>query len=201
MRQAESNWGQQRIGTVLSLFGGFMLKLPYLFAAFLSLAEPASADTPHWPGLPPDCWSESRIVHNIDNWKKIAQSFKIDTVKIDKPVRFENISPNKGYSYKREGFRPDVTISVYAEKDHLTVMRITDVFGVSDIKWINEKLLFIRIWWGRIAVDDVIFDVEKEAVIYTEPAVDGFQVYHEYEDFCKKLGGCKCIKKEEPDSK
>jgi len=173
-----------------------MLKLLYLFIAFLSIAELASAVTTDWPGLPPDCWSESRIVHNIDNWKKFPQNFKVNKVNSDKPVKFENISPNKGYSFKSEGFRPDVTISIYAEKDHLTVIKITDVFGVSDIKWINEKLLFIRIWWGRIAVDDVIFDVEKEVTVYSEPAVDGFQAYQQYEDFCKRLGGCKCTKKE-----
>ncbi|KAF0145869.1 MAG: hypothetical protein FD156_547 [Nitrospirae bacterium] len=164
---------------------------------FLSISDVVLAATTNWPGLPPDCWSEARIVHNIDNWKKLPQNFKIEKVKIEKPVKFENVSPNKGYSYKNEGFRPDVTISIYAEKDHLTVIKITDVFGVSDIKWINEKLLFIRIWWGRIAIDDVIFDVEKEAIVYTEPAVDGFQAYQQYKDFCKKLGGCKCINKED----
>ena len=174
-----------------------MFKLLYLFIVFLSITEPASAATTDWPGLSPDCWSESRIAHNSDDWKKFQLHFKIDKVNIDKPAEFEHISPNKGYSYKSEGFRPDVTISIYAEKDHLIVIKITDVFGVSDVKWINEKLLFIRIWWGKIAIDDVIFDVEKEVTVYREHAVDGFQAYQQYKDFCKRLGGCKCIKKED----
>jgi hypothetical protein len=25
--------------------------------------------------------------------------------------------------------------------------------------WINEKLLFVQVWWGRIASSDIILDV------------------------------------------
>ena len=36
--------------------------------------------------------------------------------------------------------------------------------------WINEKLLFVEVWWGRIASSDLILDVNQGTVIYDELA-------------------------------
>ena len=36
--------------------------------------------------------------------------------------------------------------------------------------WINEKLLFVQVWWGRIASSDIILDVNQGTVIYHELA-------------------------------
>jgi hypothetical protein len=44
--------------------------------------------------------------------------------------------------------------------------------GVS-IAWLNEKLLFGRVWWGRIYSTDFIIDVEKEQFIYKQMAEYG----------------------------
>jgi hypothetical protein len=35
-------------------------------------------------------------------------------------------------------------------------------------QWLNEKLLFIEVWWGRIHASDIIVDVEKRQIIYHE---------------------------------
>src|SRR5690348_3390243 len=37
-------------------------------------------------------------------------------------------------------------------------------------KWLNEKLLFGRVWWGRIASTDFIFDIQKRDFVYREMA-------------------------------
>jgi hypothetical protein len=34
--------------------------------------------------------------------------------------------------------------------------------------WINEKLLFIQVWWGRVASSDLILDVDKGTFLYDE---------------------------------
>jgi len=34
--------------------------------------------------------------------------------------------------------------------------------------WINEKLLFVQVWWGRMASSDLIFDVNQGTIIYNE---------------------------------
>jgi len=36
--------------------------------------------------------------------------------------------------------------------------------------WLNEKLLFVRVWWGRIASSDLVLDVERAALLYAEDA-------------------------------
>lgn len=37
-------------------------------------------------------------------------------------------------------------------------------------KWINEKLLFVSAWWGRIAATDTIIDVSNGQIVYQEQA-------------------------------
>jgi hypothetical protein len=34
--------------------------------------------------------------------------------------------------------------------------------------WINEKLLFVEVWWGRMASSDLILDVNQGTFIYDE---------------------------------
>ena len=36
--------------------------------------------------------------------------------------------------------------------------------------WLNEKLLFLRVWLGRIVSLDLIVDVEKSSLFYSEEA-------------------------------
>jgi hypothetical protein len=36
--------------------------------------------------------------------------------------------------------------------------------------WLNEKLLFIQVWWGRIASSDLVLDVERAALLVAEDA-------------------------------
>ena len=117
----------------------------------------------------------------------------IKTIKTEKP-KTGKFSPNKSYFFVAEGGRPNGKITIYAEKDHLVQITFSELFGLSDIKWINEKLLFMRPWWGRIAATDIIYDVEKEKVIYSEFVRDGHIAYQQYQESCP-IHGCQCIKK------
>ena len=47
------------------------------------------------------------------------------------------------------------------------------------VRWINEKLVFIRVWWGRIEGTDMIFDVEKQEFLSREMIYDGTQLYNQ----------------------
>jgi hypothetical protein len=42
--------------------------------------------------------------------------------------------------------------------------------GGADLRWLNEKLIFGEVWWGRIYATDFIFDVEQHKFIYREMA-------------------------------
>jgi hypothetical protein len=41
--------------------------------------------------------------------------------------------------------------------------------GVS-VRWLNEKLIFGEVWWGRIYATDFIFDLEQRKFVYREMA-------------------------------
>ncbi|MGR8932608.1 MAG: hypothetical protein ACU836_18455, partial [Gammaproteobacteria bacterium] len=148
-----------------------------------------------WPGLPPDCWSETRNVHSAfpgqSHWE---HNVRITARNGEKPKSGE-ISPNKGYLFVVQGGRPTGQITIYAEKDHLTELNFSELFGFSDIRWVSEKLIFIRAWWGRIAATDFIFDVEKEKIVYSEGVTDATQARQQYLESCP-THGCQCIKKD-----
>jgi hypothetical protein len=43
--------------------------------------------------------------------------------------------------------------------------------GGVKVEWLNEKLLFGQVWWGRIYSTDFILDVEQGKFIYREMAL------------------------------
>lgn len=147
-----------------------------------------------WPGLPPDCWTESRMIHGVqdlaDLWQKHT---RVSTRKAEKP-KAGQLSPNKAYLFIVEGGRPSGRVTAYAEKDHLVDIDFTELYGLSDVHWVNEKLIFVRAWWGRIAATDILFDVETEKVIYTETVTNGSLAMQQYRESCP-IHGCTCIKK------
>ena len=38
------------------------------------------------------------------------------------------------------------------------------------IRWLNEKLLFLQVWWGRIAATELILDIDTARWLYMEDA-------------------------------
>lgn len=130
-------------------------------------------------------------VHDLgDLWKK---NTTITRRPAEKPPSGQ-VSPNKGYLFVAEGGRPTGWVTIFAEKDHLVDIQFIDLFGLSDVRWLNEKLILMRAWWGRIAATDLIFDVEREKIIYAESVTDGTLAHQQYLESCP-LHGCRCIKK------
>ncbi len=89
---------------------------------------------------------------------------------------------------------PSARVTIYAEKDHVVDIEFVELFGLSEVRWVNEKLIFMRPWWGRIAATDLIFDVEREKFVYAESLTDGFLAQQQYRDTFP-LRGCTCIRK------
>jgi hypothetical protein len=46
----------------------------------------------------------------------------------------------------------------------------TDHGNTFSAHWINDELLFVQVWWGRIASSDLILEVDKGKFIYDELA-------------------------------
>jgi HEAT repeats len=146
-----------------------------------------------WPGRPPDCWKEPRFVHEAQASGEWQRNTTIRQVKREKPGG-GTLSPNKGYLFVLEGGRPTGKVTIHAEKDHLVEIEFRELFALSDVRWINEKLLFMRPWWGRIAGTDVIYDVENEIVVHAETVTDGSLAHRQFLESCP-IHGCDCIKK------
>jgi len=47
---------------------------------------------------------------------------------------------------------------------------VDDAYGGANVRWLNEKLIFGEVWWGRIYATDFILDVEQRKFIYREMA-------------------------------
>lgn len=166
---------------------------------FLLFFGMAFADD-NWHGLPPDCWTDDRLYHSEGDMKLWETNTVIEHTPL-KELAKKVFSPNKGYYFVRDdiyatsaGKRREATIYINSEEGYLIKISFTKVDGINDLKWINEKLLFIRSWWGRIVATDVIYDVENEKVLYKEEVRDGRIIMSQARQSCP-LMGCTCIKK------
>jgi hypothetical protein len=87
----------------------------------------------------------------------------------------ELLSPNGAYAFSVH--RPDASpdevwspeIRVFNERPYLLRVVFPDAHAVKDPVWINEQLLFVRVWWGRVAGTDFILDVEREELVHRTP--------------------------------
>ena len=178
--------------TVCHMIGG---RVTYVLAIalvifFASIAAPGES---RWPGATPDCWADARFFHSqemLDIWKDRTM---IRRLRDTKP-KAGTYSPNQGYYFTVEGGRPSGAVTIYAEKDYLLRIEFSELFGLADVRWVNEKLLFMRPWWGRILGTDLIYDVETEKIVYVETVTDGYLAYQQFRESCPTLG-CDCIKK------
>lgn len=86
------------------------------------------------------------------------------------PQRTAWVSPTSP-EYSRPGrWNTTVTIAVPAGSKALQLAFHDHASGCASVQWRNEKLLFGRVWWGRIYSTDFILDVEKEQFIYKQMA-------------------------------
>lgn len=147
-----------------------------------------------WPGSPPDCWQESRIYQTSDDEYDWPSRTKIEQIVATRPAAV-TLSPNGAYYFSLSKDQPGQPLLVFAEKDHLVRISFKEPLAVNDVKWINEKLLYMRVWWGRIAATDLVFDVEQERMALAESTHEGYLAMEEYRQMCALHGGCKCIQK------
>ena len=159
----------------------------------LLLPRPCAAADPRWPGAPPDCWTEPRLFHGARDADSWAANVSI-TQRRGPRLTGGELSPNKGYRFAVTESQPTVSVTVDAEGDGLTEIRFTKVHGLSESRWINEKLIFLRVWWGRIVGTDFVYDAEKRKMVHAESVHDGVLAWQQFRESCPTLG-CECIRK------
>jgi len=154
----------------------------------------------------PSCWKEPRLFHQpFDN----AIADRISITKSEFPAAFLTPvhSPNKAYYFMT--VRPDFTregpwstaVYIYVEKDQLTRIDLLDHSSLAPgIEWLNEKLLSIRVWWGRIMGTDLIIDVETGTIVSKEMVVDGRILYEQHAESQNALEKRRAELEENPDT-
>jgi hypothetical protein len=77
-------------------------------------------------------------------------------------------------NYQKDG--PWTTTVFIKSADGNTMRKITFLdHGTGGVKleWLNERLLFARVWWGRILSTDFILDVQNREFLYQQNAYYG----------------------------
>jgi hypothetical protein len=140
----------------------------------------------------PDKWEKPRIFHtpfDADYEERLTLSHQdlVDAslTKVRSPnggywagIASDNLletptaKPDKFPSHVKS---PDFAIYVFNERSAFLAIDIKghDPRYVVRIRWINEKLLYIRVWWGRVLGTDMILDVETESMIFKEMIDEG----------------------------
>lgn len=136
----------------------------------------------------PDKWKESRSFHTQFE-EDYENHIQVTKVKINEKAVNKKFSPNKAYWFTL--ILPDTTkrgpwtaeIIVYNEREYYTKIKIIDYVATYSTKteWINEKLLYVQFWFGRIMGACFIFDVEKEKILFKEMVWDGHQAFQQFE--------------------
>lgn len=77
-------------------------------------------------------------------------------------------------NYQKDG--PWTTTALIRSIDGNTLRKLTLIDhgnGGVDFEWLNERLLFVRVWWGRILSTDFIVDVQNREYLYQQNAYYG----------------------------
>ena len=150
----------------------------------------ATAFTDQWH-TPPDKWAEPRVYQTPFD-EAFAKRIEVGRCPMPAALPERSLSPNKAYWYAT--IAPDRTkpgpwnaeILIYNERDYLVRIRLTDIHYCREVEWVNEKLLRIRVWWGRICGTDLILDVEQERIICRETLWDGTIAFEQYQQGKKR---------------
>jgi hypothetical protein len=158
-------------------------------------AEPGSGQQAAWPGLPPDCWTEPRLyLTDTDDWNWPSRT-KIERIAATAPLQVTR-APNRVYSFAVQGEAPRQSVLIFAEQPRAIRISFNDPRGLAEVKWLNEKLLYLRVWWGRVAATDLFFDVEQARVVLAQSVHDGADAMQQYQEGCRRMGGCQCVQRD-----
>lgn len=179
----------------------------FLFGLVLHMSLQTPVAQTEWRGhTRPDKWKEPRLFHTPYGKGKASEDrIFIAHEEFADDFKLKVYSPNKAYWYgvnpdSREErpsrqsesrfhvFSPDASIYVFNERERLIKIVLKDHYPnfVLDVRWINEKLLYIEVWWGRVLGSYYIFDVEKELVIHKEVINDGTIAFMQWEQSKKE---------------
>ncbi len=143
---------------------------------------------------PPDKWEKPRTFH-ADFDKDFENRIKISHINLSENVAnieeaIKNYSRNDAYWFVvnlPDTMKPCPWLAqliVFNERDYFIKIELKDYHATytPTTKWINEKLLYVQLWWGRVLGTYFIFDVEKEEIIIKEMVWDGNTPFQQFQE-------------------
>lgn len=151
-----------------------------LATSILLVAGAASAQQAQSFHTPPACWTAPRITHGP--WSE--QPGERAAVVREKVAGGEGatwtLSPNGAYRFRKvdpdfSGPPPwNTRIVVDSEKPENVVVELKNHGNATAYAvWVNEKLILVRVWWGRVLGADLLVDVEKAEIVWKETTRGG----------------------------
>jgi len=134
----------------------------------------------HAQNIPP-CDSAKVQYSPVDD--KYLEKIKLQAVtELQVPDNVEKqFSPQRTFwlyaaqpNYQKDG--PWTTTVLIQSADGNTKRKITFIghgTGGVNLQWLNERLLFARVWWGRILSTDFVLDVQNREFLYQQNAYYG----------------------------
>ena len=146
----------------------------------------------------PYCWDEPRTFVSAT---AVPVEFAVSRVEPVRDIEGKP-SPNGAYNFLIESsagnsdVEPYSRLLVFNERPYLLEVRFPNAKSISEAKWINENLIYVRVWWGRISGSDIVLDAEKEAIVFRQHIEDGTLAFQQYrqcaEDAWKDDPECHC---------
>ncbi len=163
------------------------------FAALPGIALASSA-TPH---SDPACWEAPRLYHAGPTPAELANRVHLIEVPAAAPVPGEpRVAPNGAYALWVRN--PDTSapgpwgagVIVDVETERRPALLLENVAGPIEPRWLNEKLVYLRVPWGRVTFSDLILDVERHTLIFHERVIYGEAAFEQARQACG--GRCPC---------
>lgn len=76
------------------------------------------------------------------------------------------------------------------------VLLFENLRSIPQPRWLSDKLLFVRLQWGRMVFSDIIVDTETGALVYHEETRDGTIAWQQHRQACR--GECICGEVQRP---
>ncbi len=166
------------------MFSGIVMRMICLLVITLSFGC-AAANSSQWHTTP-DKWKEPRT-YQTPILTEYSDRVSLDHLSTEGHFNVKVLSPNNAYWFAVNGDWPspptiecdgieflietsEAAIYVFTERDYLLRIRMRDHYPNFTIgaRWLNERLLFVRVWWGRILGSDFLVDVENERIVHSE---------------------------------
>lgn len=138
-----------------------------------------------WFHTTPEKWNEARVFHRPFD-QRYESRLELGHSNVEPATGEREMSPNRTYwsvLAEADHTRPgpwDADLLISNERDSLVRLRIRD-YRFVEARWINEKLVYMEIWWGRVLGTYLILDVEREEIVTREMIHDGGDAFMQWQ--------------------